>query len=171
MSPSRCSWGTSVSSACDVGGETREVVGLEGTDVELTLFATMASVTNAGGDAYEIWPKAALSSASLIACDEALLVLDASQYVESKMTCSLACPLVVVDEGAAAAAALLLKFAGFVTGEVLLSCFGLLLGVGATSPSVGRDRLFVLVTLGFDRSWALSGSILPCSSCMQRRCG
>lgn len=43
-----------MSSASEVGGETKVAVGWEGAEAESTSFVTTASVCNAGGDAYDV---------------------------------------------------------------------------------------------------------------------
>lgn len=53
-SPSACSCGTSVSSAREVGGETREAAGLDDTESALISLAITGSVWKAGGEAYEV---------------------------------------------------------------------------------------------------------------------
>jgi hypothetical protein len=48
------SWTTSISSANDVGGETREAVGFEETETELASFISTDSARKTGGDAYNV---------------------------------------------------------------------------------------------------------------------
>lgn len=50
---------TSISSASDVGGDTKDVVGFEETDMELASFPSTASAWKTGGDAYVVWPTGA----------------------------------------------------------------------------------------------------------------
>lgn len=50
------SWTPSISSASDVGGDTKEVFGLgEDTDTDFNSFASTDSAWKAGGDAYNAW--------------------------------------------------------------------------------------------------------------------
>ena len=71
----------SVSSACDVGGETKDAVSWEDTPMDSTSFGTSVSVLNVGGDAYEVCPNAPPFSASaMFAANEGLFEVEAPEY-------------------------------------------------------------------------------------------
>lgn len=142
---------SSASSACDVGGETSVAVGCEETIIVSTSCGTRLSVWNAGGDAYELWPSEPAFSGSVTLFSTGLE--GASDGILS----------IICADGAAMSVS---SSTGRVSGDVL-SCLGLFASVPVMS-SFGRGR-FAVVIRGLDRSWALIGSIRPCSSCTQRR--
>lgn len=121
-------------------------MGCEEITIASTSCGTRLSVWNAGGDAYELWPSEPAFSGSATVFSTGLE--GASEGILS---------IISADDAVMSVS----SSAGLESGEVL-SCLGRFASRPVMS-SFGRGR-FAVVTRGLDRSWALMGSIRPCSS-------